>query len=179
MPPLEALLVEQQADALGALVEDDAPVAQAQELPGREPLLLGEVVEQVCLQHLAPPARAHPEQGRDDHHLEALLQQLHRGLARLQISPSPLPLLFASSRAACRARGRGSAACLRGTASRFPWPRPLRGRDPMGGRARTASRTPVHRRVLQAHLTAVSRAPGRRATRITGVRAPSSPSTTL
>jgi len=136
-------------------------------------------VVQVHLQHLAPPARAHPEQGGDDHHLEALLQQLHRELARLQSSPSPLPLLFASSRAACRARGRGSAACLRGAASRFPWPRPLRGRDPMGGRARTASRTPVHRRVLQAHLTAVLRAPGRRATRITGVRAPSSPSTTM
>ena len=103
VPPLGALLVEQQADALGARVEDDAPVAQAQELPGREPLLLGEVVEQVCLQHLAPPAGAPPEQGGDDHHLEALLQQLHRGLARLQISPSLLPLLFASSRAACHA----------------------------------------------------------------------------
>ena len=34
--PLEVLLVEQQADALGALVEDDAPVAQAQELPPRK-----------------------------------------------------------------------------------------------------------------------------------------------
>ena len=40
VPPLEALLVEQQAVALAALVEDDAPVAQAQELPGREPLCL-------------------------------------------------------------------------------------------------------------------------------------------